>query len=139
MRTFFDTNVLVYLFDADAPGKQSTARKLLAREASAGRAILSTQVLQEFFVAVTRKLAVPLAPDDAQRAVRRLADLSVVQVDPDLILSAISLGIRNSLSFWDSLIIRAAQRGGASILYTEDLQNGQEFDGLRIADPFLEN
>src|SRR5690606_26664879 len=105
MRTFFDTNVLVYLFDADASKKQTAARKLLGREAGAGRATLSTQVLQEFFVTVTRKLAVPLEVDKAERAVRRLADLSVVQIDPDLILSAISMSIRNKLSFWDALIV----------------------------------
>lgn len=138
MRSFFDTNVLVYLFDADAPKKQAFARKLLLREADAGRATLSTQVLQEFFVTVTRKLAVPLEVDEAERAVRRLADFSVVQVDPDLILSAIGMSIRNSLSFRDALIVRAAQQSGADILYTEDLQNGRKFDGLEIVDPFRE-
>jgi len=136
MRTFFDTNVLVCLFDADASKKQAKARKLLGREAGAGRATLSTQVLQEFFITVTRKLAVPLEVDQAERAVRRLADLSVVQVDPDLILSAIGMSIRNKLSLWDALIVRAAQESGATILYSEDLQHGQKFDALEIVDPF---
>ncbi|MDT3679616.1 MAG: PIN domain-containing protein [Burkholderiaceae bacterium] len=139
MRTFFDTNVLVYLFDADAPTKQARARKLLAREADAGRATLSTQVLQEFFVTVTRKLAVPLAVEEAERIVRRLADFSVVQIDPGLILSAIATSVRSSISFGDALIIRSAQQSGAEILYTEDLQNGQKFDGLEIVDPFRES
>jgi len=139
MRTFFDTNVLVYLFDADAPKKQALARKLLAREADAGRATVSTQVLQEFFVTVTRKLAVPLELDEAERAVRRLTDLSVVQIDPDLILGAIGTSIRSRVSFWDALIIRAAQQSGAEVLYTEDLQNGQKFDGLEIVDPFRDS
>lgn len=139
MRTFFDTNVFVYLFDADAPKKQALARKLLVREADAGRATLSTQVLQEFFVTVTRKLAVPLEVHEAERAVRRLVDLSVVQIDPDLVLSAIGTSVRNGLSFWDALIVRAAQQSGAAILYTEDLENGQKFDGLEVVNPFLES
>ncbi|MCD6681052.1 MAG: PIN domain-containing protein [Burkholderiaceae bacterium] len=139
MRTFFDTNVLVYLFDADAPTKQTQARKLLAREADAGRATLSTQVLQEFFVTVTRKLAVPLAVVEAERVVRRLADLSVVQIDPQLILAAIATSVRSSISFRDALIVRSAQQSGAEILYTEDLQNGRKFDGLEIVDPFRES
>lgn len=138
MRAFFDTNVLVCLFDAGAPKKQALARKVLVREADAGRATLSTQVLHEFFVAVTRKLAVPLEVDEAERAVRRLADLSVVQVDPDLILGAIGTSMRSGIPFRDALIVCAAQRCGADTLYTEDLQDGRKFDGLEIVDPFRE-
>ena len=139
MRTFFDTNVLVYLFDADAPTKQTQARKLVAREADAGRATLSTQVLQEFFATVTRKLAAPLPVEEAERAVRRLADFSVVQIDPQLILAAIATSVHSSISFRDALIVRSAQQSGAEILYTEDLQNGRNFDGLEIVDPFRES
>jgi len=138
IRTFFDTNVLVCLFDADAPAKQARTRELLAHEADAGRATSSTQVLQEFFVAVTRKFAVPLAVEEAERVVRRLADLSIVHVDPTLILGAIGASIRSGISFRDALIIRAAQQSGAEILYTEDLQNGRRFDGREIVDPFRE-
>ena len=89
MRAFFDTNVLVYLFDTDAPGKQGLARDLLRRTAAEGHVVLSTQVLQEFYVAATRKLAVPLSSEDAERAVRDLAAFSVIQVDPALILAGI--------------------------------------------------
>lgn len=139
MRTFFDTSVLVYLFDADAPTKQTQARRLVAREADAGRATLSTQVLQEFFATVTRKLAAPLPVEEAERAVRRLADFSVVQIDPQLILAAIATSVHSSISFRDALIVRSAQQSGAEILYTEDLQNGRNFDGLEIVDPFRES
>ena len=137
MRAFFDTNVLVYLYDNDAPEKQARARRLLTEAAEQGRMLLSTQVLQEFFVCVTRKLAVPLPVDDAERAVRRLAAFPVVQVDAPMILAAISASRKNGFSFWDALIVQAAIQGGATTLYTEDLQHGQDVEGVKIVNPFL--
>ena len=89
-RVFLDTNVLVYLFDLDAPEKQARAREILETEGASGRAMVSTQVLQEFYVSVTRKLAQPLDPETAYRAVEDLASLPVVQIDTTLILSAIT-------------------------------------------------
>lgn len=136
MRAFFDTSVLVYLFDADAPQKQGAARALLEREAKAGRVTLSTQVLQEFFVTVTRKLAVPLPHADAERAVRSFADFSLVQVDAPLILSAIDASRRYELSFWDAMIVQAALQAGASVLYSEDMQDGRAFESMMIRNPF---
>ncbi|MCD6732494.1 MAG: PIN domain-containing protein [Burkholderiaceae bacterium] len=136
MRAFFDTNVLVYLFDGDAPGKREAARSLLQQEADAGRATLSTQVLQEFFVTVTRKLAVPLGHEQAERAVRNLAELSVVQVDAGLVFAGIELARRLQVSLWDALIVGAALQSGSTVLYTEDLQHEQRIDGLTVANPF---
>lgn len=137
MRAFFDTNVLVYLFDADAPDKQKRARSLLDEEVRSGRAVLSTQVLQEFYVAVTRKLATPLSEASAEQAVRHLAALPVVQVDTETVLHAISRSHSDTLSFWDSLIIEAALHAGAKRLYSEDLQPGRRFDMLVVDNPFL--
>lgn len=137
MKAFFDTNLLVYLFDADAPSKQARAREVLDREVRAGRAVLSTQVLQEFYVTVTRKLGRPLAPDVAYRAVADLSALPLVQVDRQTILSAIQRCRRDRLSFWDALIVQAALTAGAEILYTEDLQHGRVMDGLQVENPFL--
>lgn len=137
MKAFFDTNVLVYLFDADAPAKQNRARELLDREVRAGRAVLSTQVLQEFYVTVTRKLGHPLTPDVAYRAVADLSALPLVQVDRPMILSAIQRSHRDPLSFWDALIVQAALTAGAEVLHTEDLQHGRILDGLRFDNPFL--
>lgn len=137
MRSFFDTNVLVYLFDHDAPKKQRRAEQVLQDEVSGGRAVLSTQVLQEFYVTVTRKLAKPLAAEDAERAVRKLALLPVVQIDAPLVLAAISRSQGLPLSFWDALIVEAANSSGAQKLLTEDLQHGQRIDGLEIHNPFL--
>jgi predicted nucleic acid-binding protein len=136
MRAFFDTNVLVYLFDADAPEKRKRAGELLKRTAAEGGVVLSTQVLQEFYVATTRKLARPLSSEDAERAVRDLAAFSVIQVDPALILSGIQCGRRHELSFWDGLIVQAALQAGAEVLFTEDLQDGRRIEGLRFENPF---
>jgi len=136
MRRFFDTNVLVYLFDASAPRKKARAQELLKQAVGEGLALLSTQVLQEFFVAVIRKLSVPLPHEQAQRAVRDLAKLPTVQVDAEMILKAIETMRRYQLSFWDSLIVQAALHGGATILYTEDLQHGQAIETLTVQNPF---
>lgn len=135
MRAFFDTNVLVYLFDADAREKQELAHGLLQRTAAEGQVVLSTQVLQEFYVVATRKLAVPLSSEDAERAVRDLAAFSVVHVDPALIVAGIRCGRRHGLSFWDGLIVQAAQQAGAEVLFTEDMQDGRRIDGVRLENP----
>jgi len=136
MRVFYDTNILVYLFDADSPEKKDRACALFEKEASDGLVLVSTQVLQEFYVAVTRKLAVPLEIEAAEEAVRNFASLPVVGIDAEMILAAISRGREMQLPFWDSLIIEAALTGGADRLLSEDLQHGQIIDGLQIENPF---
>jgi predicted nucleic acid-binding protein len=135
---FFDTNVLVYLFDASQPQKKTRAQTLLADAVAGGGALLSTQVLQEFFVAVTRKLSKPLAHDQAELALRELASLPVVNVETATIVESISTMRRYRLSFWDSLIVRSAIKGGASVLYTEDLNDGQKIETLTVQNPFLQ-
>ena len=135
MKAFFDTNILVYLFDAGAPAKQRRAREILTQHTLAGETLLSTQVLQEFYVVVTRKLATPLDPGAAYQPVRELAVMPSVRVDIPLILSAIQLSRSKRLSFWDGLIVQSALEGGASILYSEDMQDGQVFETLRIENP----
>lgn len=135
-RLFLDTNILVYLFDADAPTKQGHVRQFLSNQTLQARLILSTQVLQEFYVTVTRKLATPLEPVAAAQAVRDLATWAVVQIDPSLILSAIARSQVSRISFWDALIVEAALSGGATDLYSEDLQDGLIVEGMRISNPF---
>jgi predicted nucleic acid-binding protein len=138
MRVFFDTNILVYLFDADAAHKKEQARERFEAEAFAGQVLLSTQVLQEFYVAVTRKLSVPLEAETAAAVVRNLSALPIMGIDADRILAAIGRSRRLQLSFWDALIIETALAGGADRLLTEDLQHGQIIDGLQIENPFPE-
>ena len=136
MKSFFDTNVLVYLFDTDSPGKRKQGRALFKQHADAGDILLSTQVLQEFYVTVTRKLARPLDAAAATEAVMRFAELPLVQIDGKMILAAIHRSRDSRLSFWDALVVQAAIEGHADTLYTEDMQDGQTFDGVRVVNPF---
>jgi predicted nucleic acid-binding protein len=136
MRTFFDSGVLVYLFDADAPGKQERIRALLREEAAEGRVVLSTQVLQEFFVAVTREMAVPLPPETAERALSDLARLPVVPVDGTMIRSAAARSRSESMAFWTALAVESALASGAERLFTEELRTGSVVDGLTVVNPF---
>jgi predicted nucleic acid-binding protein len=136
MRRFFDTNVLVYLVDSSTPRKRARSQELFAEAVRQGVALLSTQVLQEFFSVVTRKLPARLSHEVAAQAVRDFAQLPVVRVEPEMILSAIEAMRRHRLSFWDSLIVQPALRGGATILYTEDLQSGRAIETLTVEDPF---
>jgi len=135
---FFDTNILVYLFDNDAPSKREQARTLFQRHVQAGSLLISTQVLQELYVTLTRKLAVPLPESDAREVIASLAELPMVQNDATMTLAAIDLSQRRQLSFWDALIIEAARRGGANVLLSEDLQHGQDIEGVRVENPFLD-
>lgn len=130
---FIDTNVLVYLFDADAPAKQAIARELVA----AGRLVLSSQVLSEFYVTVTRKLARPLDPVRAGRAVADLCALPIRDVTAHLVQAAIRRCAATPLSYWDALILETALDAGATTLLTEDLQHGQVVGTLRVHNPFL--
>ena len=142
-RAFFDTNVLIYLFDNRYPDKKAKAQDVFNRAVSSEQAHLSTQVLQEFYVTVTRKLPEPLPFEEAETQVRDFAKLPLVRVDAPLIVAAIargralSLSLSLSLSLWDALIIEAALKAGAERLLTEDLQDGQVIDGLRVENPFL--
>jgi len=135
-RVFLDTNVLVYLFDTDDPVKQRRVQVLLSNRELRTRLILSTQVLQEFYVSVTRKLATPLDPEAAFQAVQDLTALPVVQIDPPLILLAIQRSRKVKVSFWDALILESALAADATFLYSEDFQDGSVFGRLRIVNPF---
>lgn len=136
MKFFFDSNILVYVFDRSSPQKREIARGLLKDHAAEGDILLSTQVLQEFYVSVTRKLKPPLDSGEAAHAIAGFADLPTVHIDNMLIQAAIRRSQGNRLSFWDALIVQAALAGGASVLYSEDLQDGQIFDGLKVRNPF---
>ena len=139
MRSFFDTNVLVYLFDQDTPGKRETTRTLFESEAQSGRLIISTQVLQEWYVTVTRKLAEPLPSKDAEQTIRHFATFPVVRIDIEHVIGAANRCQVLGFSFWDALIIETALSGGSSILYTEDMQHGQVIDGLTIINPYVQS
>lgn len=136
MRSFFDTNILVYLFDEDSPGKKARAQIFLEKETESGRALPSTQVLQEFYVAVTRELEIPFFVEKAEEVVGQFMVLPLVEISSSHILRAIRKSISLQFSFRDALIIEAAVSGGAGILYTEDLEHCQTIDHLKILNPF---
>jgi predicted nucleic acid-binding protein len=133
-RSFLDTNVLLYTDDHDAPQKQKQALSLVERCREDRSGVVSTQVLQEYFVAATRKLAVP--PEIARGKLQIFARLAVMKIDVPDMLAAADLHRLRMISFWDALIVRAAQESGCTVLYSEDLQHGLKIDGLRVINPF---
>ena len=133
-RSFLDTNVLIYADDADAGAKRGKAQSLLLSALATGDAVISTQVLQEYFSVATRKLSVPA--EAAQKKVEILAALVAVTIDTEHVVESIKLHRLYNLSFWDALIVHAARRAGCDRLMTEDLQAGQRIEGVEIVDPF---
>lgn len=135
-RTFVDTNVLLYAHDTSEAEKQPIARALLDDLWVDRTGVLSTQVLQEFYVIATRKLASPLSRAEAREIVDLYRLWPVILIEPALILNASRLEEDHQLSFWDALIIEAARVAGAERLATEDLQTGRVIAGVRIENPF---
>lgn len=133
-RIFIDTNVLTYLFDDSEPRKQAEAERFLASDPR--EMFVSTQVLQELYVSLTRGRKPIATPAIAERAVRQASSYSVVQIDTPLVLSGIEASLRHRISFWDALILRAAVQAGCEVLLTEDLNDGQVMDGIRVKNPF---
>ena len=135
--TFIDTNVLAYAHDASEPRRQPIAAALLDDLWRSREGVLSTQVLSEFYVVITRTFEPPLSRREARGLVDAYGAWPVVQVDPTLIIAASALEEQHSLSFWDALIIEAARQAGATRLLSEDLQQGRRIAGLVIENPFL--
>src|SRR3954471_22364665 len=131
---FFDTNVILYADDHSAPAKQKRAASLFAQHLASRSAVLSLQVIQEYFNTATRKLGV--TPVAAQEKVELLARTRVVRFDPSDIIAAIELHRLVSISFWDALLVHAARISGAAVLYSEDLQPGSKIGGVPIVNPF---
>ena len=132
-RVFIDSNVLAYAQDARSAAKQRASRALISALAGSGDGVISTQVLQEFYVTATRKLGVP--PLVAKGVLKTLAVFEIVQVSPMLIQEAVDCSILNQLSFWDSLILAAAAAAGCSTVYSDDLNPGQSILGVTVKNP----
>lgn len=136
MTTFIDTNVLVYAHDRSGGTRRDQARSVLLELWDQRQGVLSTQVLQEFYVTVTRKLARPVAKSAARRVVAAYAAWPVQTVSAGDVLEASELEERHRLAFWDALIVVSAQRCGAERLLSEDMQHGRTLLGVRIENPF---
>lgn len=135
-KTFFDTNVLVYAFDKSEPEKGATAKQLIGKFGTEGNLILSTQVLQEFYVCVTRVGKSKLSREEAESIVNDFAEFPLVQVNKNIISRAMKRHKSQVFSFWDSLIVETALHSGCSQLLSEDMQDGLVVDSLTIYNPF---
>jgi predicted nucleic acid-binding protein len=131
-RVFVDTNILVYALDPADAGKRAAARAALA---SGDELTVSTQVLQELYVALTRGSHPILAREHAEAAVREAARLTVVQVDRTLVFAAVARHRAGGVSFWDALIVEAACLAGCGVLWSEDLGHGRRFGDVEVRDP----
>ena len=136
MKTFVDTNVLVYAHDTDAGDRHAMAKAHLAGLWDSREGVLSTQVLQEFYAVVTRKFKPPMSRVKARATVAAYGEWCAVATEPQLIVSASRLEEEHTLSFWDALIVQAAIQAGAERLTSEDLQDGRRFGTLTIHNPF---
>jgi predicted nucleic acid-binding protein len=135
---FLDTNLFVYLFDQSAPTKAMISRKLMNVALDSGKGIISYQVVQEFFNVARRRFAEPMRPDQAEQLLSTMFHrLWTVQPSSALYLRALRLLDRFHLQWYDAVIVAGAIEGECRILYTEDLQHGQEIDGLEVQNPFL--
>ncbi|OUM01894.1 PIN domain-containing protein [Variovorax sp. JS1663] len=135
MPVFFDTNVLVYCVDPRDVGKQALARELVATASAASTGTVSTQVLIELFSVLTRQQKVPDLI--ASELVQAYTLWPVVDSDLKLFHGAMAMSVQHRLSIFDAMIVQAALRSGATTLYSEDLQHGQEFGPLKLVNPFL--
>jgi predicted nucleic acid-binding protein len=137
-KCFVDTNVLVYAHDATAGARHEKARELVERLWHDRRGVLSTQVLQELYVNVRRRARHPLALADARALLADYARWDVVVNTAESILDALEIEERYGLSFWDALIVQAAQAAAAATLYSEDLSHGQSYGSVKVVNPFAD-
>jgi predicted nucleic acid-binding protein len=135
-KVFVDTNVLVYAHDLDAGQRHDVAVRLVSELWETRTAVISTQVLQEFYVNATRKIPSPLPRSTAREIIRTYASWQTELIGAPEIETASELEEQHQLSFWDALIVTTARKGGASRVLTEDLNPGQIISGIRIENPF---
>ena len=135
-KIFVDTNILIYAHDMEAGAKHDVAVSLIESLWEKEAGVLSTQVLQEFYVIVTRKILNPLPPAVARSIIENYLAWQVEINGPHTILLASEIEERYLLSFWDSLIVAAARNAKADKILTEDLKHGQRLEGILVENPF---
>ncbi|MDD5307409.1 MAG: PIN domain-containing protein [Deltaproteobacteria bacterium] len=133
-KIFLDTNVFIHALDGRTPSKRARCREIIRALAASRTAVISTQVMQEFYVVATRKLGAD--PVLVKSMLASLSNLELVTVTPEMIGEAVDLSILNRLSFWDALIVASASVARCEALVTEDLNHGQVVHGVRIESPF---
>ena len=135
-KLFLDTNVLVYAYDSHDPQKQQIAQSLLTESIEQENGVLSVQVLGEFFTVVTRHIKHPMSADEAQQVITAMSMLPVQEIDLSLVVRAIDTHRRYKISYWDALIVSAAERSNCVKIVTEDLNDDQTYHGITAFNPF---
>ncbi len=133
---FIDTNILIYTIDNHNPKKKKISRELVAKLFESHSGIISTQVLQEFYYTAVNKLKSD--PKIVKSLLKSFEDLEIVQINTTIIHNAIDCSVANNISFWDALIISAAESANCNKLFSEDLNSGQIINGVEIVNPFFE-
>lgn len=136
-KSFIDTNVLIYAYDVDANSKRAAAKTVLKNLWDSGNGVLSMQVLQEFYVNVTRKISSPLPRATARRVVNSYA-VWCVDISSDELAAAFQIEDDARIGFWDALIVASAIKSGAVRIFSENLNARQVIRGIRIENPFAE-
>ncbi len=136
-RTFVDTNILVYAHDLDAGKKHGLAKRVVTELWENRSGVLSTQVIQEFYVTLTRKIPAPLKKSTVIRIIKSFLNWEIVINDAPIILQACEIEETYNLSFWDALIVSAAYSRNVTTILTEDLNHGQRVEGILIVNPFM--
>ncbi len=135
-RVFLDTNILVYAYDRSDLRKQAIAQQLLMNGMENESAVLSVQVLGEFFTVVTRRIKRPMNPAEAREAIELFSNLIVQEIDLGLVQRAIDTIKSYKISYWDALIIAAAERARCKRILSEDLNDSQLYNGISVVNPF---
>jgi predicted nucleic acid-binding protein len=134
-KSFVDTNILIYGLELVQGIKHDRARALIEKLWETGGGVLSTQVLQELCVSLRRKTAKPWTMEETRSLIENYKNWQIVVNTPDSVIEALTIEARYQISFWDALIIQAAERSGAAILYSEDLSDGQTYGSVRVVNP----
>ena len=132
---FVDTNILIYAHDRSAGVKHDRARHAVERLWDTGEGVLSTQVLQELCINLRRKVANPLATDEVRQLIQDYLSWEVVVNTPESVLQALEIEVRHKISFWDALVLQAAESAGAVVLYSEDLAAGNHYGTIQVVNP----
>jgi predicted nucleic acid-binding protein len=133
---FLDTNILVYAYDSSAPRKQQIAQGLV-RRAVAGEIAASSQVLAEFAATLLHKLKPAIKPEDLTVLLDTLGPIKLVPIDGDVVLRAVQARAQYGLHFYDGMIVAAAERGGCTKIWSEDLNAGQDYFNCAVENPFI--
>ena len=138
-KCFVDTDILVYVHDLSAGAKCSRAQELTSELWDSGKGVVSTQVLQELYIALRRRLRTPVSIANAAEILRDYFQWEVVINNRDSIIRAAEFEARFKISFWDGLILQAAERAGADLMYSEDLSHGRIYGSVRVLNPFMDS